>query len=94
MSIAAMHAPASPVRGENGNHAKRNVRRISAGRSRGGTAARRGNRESSASSSRAAARSRPEASGGWKFGMLKWLDAALEQGWDWTSTAYLGLAFD
>ena len=37
---------------------------------------------------------RPEVSGGWKFGMLKWLDAALEQGWDWLSTAYLGLAFD
>ena len=36
----------------------------------------------------------PEVSGGWKFGMLKWLDAALEQGWDWSSTAYLGLAFD
>ena len=28
------------------------------------------------------------------FGMLKWLDPKLEQGWDWASTAYLGLAFD
>ena len=28
------------------------------------------------------------------FGMLKWLDPALEQAWDWTRTAYLGLAFD
>lgn len=28
------------------------------------------------------------------FAMLKWLDADLESGWDWTSTAYLGLAFD
>ncbi len=28
------------------------------------------------------------------FGMLKWLDPRLEQNWDWTSTAYLGLAFD
>lgn len=28
------------------------------------------------------------------FGMLKWLSPGLEAGWDWTSTAYLGLAFD
>ena len=28
------------------------------------------------------------------FGMLKWLDPQLEAGWDWTSVAYLGLAFD
>lgn len=28
------------------------------------------------------------------FGMLKWLDAAREERWDWTRTAYLGLAFD
>lgn len=28
------------------------------------------------------------------FGMLKWLDPALDAGWDWSSTAYLGLAFD
>lgn len=28
------------------------------------------------------------------FSMLKWLDGGLEQGWDWSSTAYLGLAFD
>lgn len=28
------------------------------------------------------------------FGMLKWLDAELERTWDWSSTAYLGLAFD
>lgn len=26
--------------------------------------------------------------------MLKWLDPALKEGWDWSSTAYLGLAFD
>lgn len=28
------------------------------------------------------------------FGMLKWLTPELEGGWDWSSTAYLGLAFD
>jgi len=28
------------------------------------------------------------------FGMLKWLDPELETRWDWTNTAYLGLAFD
>ena len=28
------------------------------------------------------------------FGMLKWLDPELERSWDWSSTAYLGLAFD
>ena len=28
------------------------------------------------------------------FGMLKWLDPQLEQSWDWSSAAYLGLAFD
>ena len=32
--------------------------------------------------------------GGWKFGMLKWLEPELEAGWNWDSTAYLGLAFD
>ena len=36
----------------------------------------------------------PEVSGGRQFAMLKWLDPALEQAWDWSSTAYLGLAFD
>lgn len=35
-----------------------------------------------------------QASGGWKFGMLKWLDPQAEKGWDWSRTAYLGLAFD
>ena len=29
-----------------------------------------------------------------KFGMLKWLDPELEQGWDWNTVGYLGLAFD
>lgn len=29
-----------------------------------------------------------------QFGMLKWLDPQAELGWDWTSWAYLGLAFD
>lgn len=29
-----------------------------------------------------------------QFGMLKWLDSALKKSWDWSSTAYLGLAFD
>lgn len=33
-------------------------------------------------------------SGGWQFAMLKWLDLGTEKGWDWSSTAYLGLAFD
>ena len=28
------------------------------------------------------------------FGMLKWLDPELARSWDWSSTAYLGLAFD
>ena len=28
------------------------------------------------------------------FGMLKWLEPGLEAGWDWSSTGYLGLAFD
>ena len=37
---------------------------------------------------------RPEVSGGWQFGMLKWLDPALESAWDWSTTGYLGLAFD
>ncbi len=30
----------------------------------------------------------------WKFGMLKWLDPALEREWDWDTVGYLGLAFD
>ncbi|MEA4934749.1 MAG: GNAT family N-acetyltransferase [Lawsonibacter sp.] len=29
-----------------------------------------------------------------KFGMLKWLDKEFCAGWDWASTAYLGLGFD
>lgn len=29
-----------------------------------------------------------------QFGMLKWLDCAQKQAWDWSSTGYLGLAFD
>lgn len=29
-----------------------------------------------------------------QFGMLKWLDPGWEAGWDWSLTAYLGLAFD
>ena len=29
-----------------------------------------------------------------KFGMLKWLDPALEEAWDWNRVGYLGLAFD
>lgn len=28
------------------------------------------------------------------FAMLKWLDPEVEAAWDWSSTAYLGLAFD
>ena len=28
------------------------------------------------------------------FGMLKWLDGERQKSWDWSSTAYLGLAFD
>ena len=32
--------------------------------------------------------------GGVPFGMLKWLDPLREAAWDWSSTAYLGLAFD
>ena len=31
---------------------------------------------------------------GVKFGMLKWLDPALEKAWDWDTAGYLGLAFD
>ena len=31
---------------------------------------------------------------GTKFGMLKWLDAGQGTRWDWSGTAYLGLAFD
>ena len=31
---------------------------------------------------------------GHKFGMLKWLDPALEAAWDWDTAGYLGLAFD
>lgn len=30
----------------------------------------------------------------WNFGMLKWLDPALEKSWDWGTVGYLGLAFD
>ena len=37
---------------------------------------------------------RPAASGGWQFGMLKWLSPDREEAWDWSRTAYLGLAFD
>ena len=29
-----------------------------------------------------------------QFGMLKWLDPELDRSWDWSSSAYLGLAFD
>ena len=29
-----------------------------------------------------------------QFGMLKWLDPEQNRTWDWSSTAYLGLAFD
>ena len=32
--------------------------------------------------------------GKFPFGMLKWLDAQMEETWNWDSTAYLGLAFD
>ena len=32
--------------------------------------------------------------GGQPFAMLKWLDPGAEAAWDWSSTAYLGLAFD
>ena len=32
--------------------------------------------------------------GGRPFAMLKWLDPEVEAAWDWSSTAYLGLAFD
>ena len=31
---------------------------------------------------------------GVSFGMLKWLDPALEQSWNWDTAGYLGLAFD
>ena len=34
------------------------------------------------------------AEGSTPFGMLKWLDPALEKGWDWSAAGYLGLAFD
>ena len=37
---------------------------------------------------------RPAASGGWQFGMLQWLSPDREEAWDWSRTAYLGLAFD
>jgi len=30
----------------------------------------------------------------WRFGMLKWLDPAMEKSWDWDTVGYLGLAFD
>jgi len=30
----------------------------------------------------------------WAFAMLKWLDPDQANSWDWSSTAYLGLAFD
>lgn len=33
-------------------------------------------------------------SGGRKFAMLKWLDPDLDAAWNWSTTAYLGLAFD
>lgn len=36
----------------------------------------------------------PKVSGGRKFAMLKWLDPGLDAAWDWSTTAYLGLAFD
>lgn len=29
-----------------------------------------------------------------RFGMLKWLNPALEKSWDWNTAGYLGLAFD
>lgn len=38
--------------------------------------------------------SRQKETDGWKFAMLKWLDPSMAQTWDWSSTAYLGLAFD
>lgn len=38
--------------------------------------------------------SAPGASGGRNFAMLKWLDPDMAARWDWSSTAYLGLAFD
>ena len=34
------------------------------------------------------------AEGSTPFGMLKWLEPALEKGWDWSAAGYLGLAFD
>ncbi len=37
---------------------------------------------------------RPEAESMGEFAMLKWLDPALEAGWDWDTVGYLGLAFD
>lgn len=36
----------------------------------------------------------PEQTGGWKFAMLKWLDKCMEERWNWSQSAYLGLAFD
>lgn len=36
----------------------------------------------------------PENSGTRRFAMLKWLEPQQDSAWDWTSTAYLGLAFD
>ena len=36
----------------------------------------------------------PGLSGGRKFAMLKWLSPQMERTWDWSRTAYLGLAFD
>ncbi len=32
--------------------------------------------------------------GDWQFGMLKWLQADLNQDWDWDFRAYLGFGFD
>ena len=36
----------------------------------------------------------PGLSGGRKFAMLKWLSPQMVRTWDWSRTAYLGLAFD
>ena len=36
----------------------------------------------------------PEAGENWAFAMLKWLHPELESAWDWSTRAYLGLAFD
>jgi GNAT superfamily N-acetyltransferase len=35
-----------------------------------------------------------EAGEPWRFAMLKWLDEEKKIRWDWTTTGYLGLAFD